>query len=207
VDLFQGCRSCTMKTPHIFDQTSSQPAELHCKLEHWMEQTRSRRDYGPADFGSLQTEASVKLTPLAAFLIFIKKTMWPFWWYLRDSEAVKSYFYWGPSLNSSARVFFSVFFGDSGPGSQFGQVFQRVCVSPVCSTNERKHIVSNGFIHITSDLLLVAEFFRDPLFERLPLSIYTLRARCFLAGSTLLTKLHPFVGHFEHGLHYMFGHV
>ena len=40
--------------------------------------TRSRRDYGPADFGSLQTEASVKLTPLAAFLIFIKKTMWPF---------------------------------------------------------------------------------------------------------------------------------
>ena len=96
--------------------------------------TRSRRDYGPADFGSLQTEASVKLTPLAAFLIFIKKTMWPFWWYLRDSEAVKSYFYWGPSLNSSARVFFSVFFGDSGPGSQFGQVFQRVCVSPVCST-------------------------------------------------------------------------
>ena len=40
--------------------------------------TRSRRDYGPADFGSLQTEASVKLTPLAAFLIFRKKTMWPF---------------------------------------------------------------------------------------------------------------------------------
>ena len=64
---------------------------FHHQLENmYQEKTRSRRDYGPADFGSLQTEPSVKLTPLAAFLIFIKKTMWPFWWYLRDSEAVKS---------------------------------------------------------------------------------------------------------------------
>ena len=60
----------------IFIAMIGQPKAVLLKTNHRISQwsrTRSRRDYGPADFGSLQTEASVKLPPLAAFFDLFTK--------------------------------------------------------------------------------------------------------------------------------------
>ena len=69
----------------------------------------------------------------------------------------------------------------SARGGQVGQILQRVCIAPVCATNKRKHAVSDGSIHISSELMLVAQILGYKCFKRLPLPIYTLRARCLLA--------------------------
>ena len=87
----------------------------------------------------------------------------------------------------------------SARGGQVSQLVQRVCVAAVCATNKRKHVVSDGSIHISSELMLVAQLLGHIALKRdchfLSGPIYTLRARCLLAWPTLLTKLHPFVGH------------
>ena len=53
--------------------------------------------------------------------------------------------------------------------------FARFCnVFPtpkVGSANERKNIVSDGIIHISSQLMLVAQLLRNDFFQRLPLSV------------------------------------
>ena len=82
--------NCNLNNTYLYDFLKD--------TRHWLpkhggqtdQKTRSRRDYGPADFGSLQTQASVKFWTLATFLICVKKLIWPFRRYLRDSEAVNS---------------------------------------------------------------------------------------------------------------------
>ena len=94
----------------------------------------SRRDYGPADLGRLQAEASVKLPTLTAFVICLKKkSMWHFRWYLHDSEAVNSLFYWVPSSNCSARVSDMLFFGlSTWKPIQHTSHNETTYASPVC---------------------------------------------------------------------------
>ena len=63
----------------------------------------------------------------------------------------------------------------SARGGQVSQLLQRVCVAPVCATNKRKHVVSDGSIHMSSELMLVAQLLGYEFLKRLPLPIYTLR--------------------------------
>ena len=65
----------------------------------------------------------------------------------------------------------------SAHGGQVSQLLQRVCDAPVCATNKRKHVVSDGSIHISSELMFVAQLLVYEFLKRLPLPIYTLRAR------------------------------
>ena len=115
--------------------------------------------------------------------VFSLKTIIHFLWYLHDFEAMNSQLY--PCLASMCNTrgwkkkkgtFFV-----SARGGQVGQLLQRVCIAPVCATNKRKHAVSDGSIHISSELMLVAQILGYKCFKRLPLPIYTLRARCLLA--------------------------
>ena len=56
----------------------------------------------------------------------------------------------------------------SARGGQVSQLLQRVCVAPVCATNKRKHVVSDGSIHISSELMLVAQLLGCTIYHHLP---------------------------------------
>ena len=77
------------------------------------------------------------------------------------------------------------YFFVSARGGQVSQLLQRVCVAPVCAINKRKHVVSDGSIHISSELMLVAQLLGYIFFKGLPLPIYTLRARCLPGFGTI----------------------
>ena len=56
----------------------------------------------------------------------------------------------------------------SAHGGQVSQLLQRVCDAPVCATNKRKHVVSDGSIHILSELTLVAQLLGCSIYHHLP---------------------------------------
>ena len=117
--------------------------------------------------------------------VFSLKKHHPFSMVLHDFEAMNSQFY--PCLASmcNTRVWKKRTFFVSARGGQVSQLLQRVCVAPVCTTNKRKQVVSDGSIHISSELMLVAQILGYKCFKRLPLPIYTLRARCLPGFGTI----------------------
>ena len=56
----------------------------------------------------------------------------------------------------------------SARGGQVSQLLPRVRVAPVCATNKRKHVVSDGSIHISSELMLVAQLLGCTIYHHLP---------------------------------------
>ena len=66
------------------------------------------------------------------------------------------------------------FFLVSARGGQVSQLVQRVCVAAVCATNKRKHVVSDGSIHISSELMVVAQLLGHIFFKETATSyLYT----------------------------------
>ena len=62
-------------------------------------------------------------------------------------------------------------FFTSAVRGQFGQFVQSVRTAPIRSTNEGEHIVSDAFIHIPSEPILIAQLFGNKLFHGLPFTI------------------------------------
>ena len=130
--------------------------------------TSSRHSCGPAVFASSQHGPCIKSTTLTGFLFSLWKTIIHFRWYLHDFEAMNSQFF--PCLASmcNTRVWKKPDFFVSARGGQVSQLLQRVCVAPVCATNKRKHVVSDGSIHISSELMLVAQLLGCTIYHHLP---------------------------------------
>ena len=87
-------------------------------------------------------------------------------------------------------------FFTSAVRGQVRQFVQSVRTAPIRSTNEGEHIVSDAFIHMPSELILIAQLFGKEPFHGLPLAIQALRAGRLFARPALFTRLRSSVGHF-----------
>ena len=151
-------------------------------------------NYGPAVFASSQHGPCIKSTTLTGFMFSFWKTSIHFRWYLHDFEAMNSQFH--PCLASmcNTRVWKNRTFCLST--WRPSQSACSTCLRCRSLCDKQTQTRSLGWIH--SHLQWAYACCTAPwvyFLKRLPLPIYTLRARCLLAWPTLLTKLHPFVGH------------
>ena len=128
--------------------------------------TRSRPHCGPAVFAISEHCISIKSTTLTGFFFSIRKAIIHFRWYLHDFEAMKSYFSPVLAFTFNTRVLKKPDSFASARGCQVRQVLQRLSDAPVGSANERKNIVSDGIIHISSQLMLVAQLLRKDFFSK-----------------------------------------